>query len=330
MGRAMDRVGQMQVFVRVVERGSFSAAARDLGLTQSGVSKQVQALEQHLGVRLMNRTTRSARVTEAGARYHERCRALLAELEAAEAEVRGRRGTPAGVVTVSAPVPFGLEFVVPRLVEFQRRNPGIHVHMQLTDQAVNLVEEGIDLAIRLGRLAGDGMVARKIGDSPVALVAAADYAARSPLPHAPSDLAAHHCLLYTLSGAAATWRLSKGSQHESVRVSGTFRANNLLALRQALLAGFGVALLPLWMVDSGLRDGRLVELLEGWRADPMEIHAVYPTSRMLPARVRVLLEYLAAEFALIPLFRGPAAVAARARPGGGETRAPRSPAKAGG
>jgi DNA-binding transcriptional LysR family regulator len=299
----MDRLTQLRTFVRVAERGSFSAAACDLQVTQSTVSKAITALEQSLGVRLVNRSTRSVSLNETGSAYYQRCRRILSELDEADAVVAGLQGHISGTLKIAAPVPFGLTFISPRVARFHMQHPGLQVEIDLDDRALNLVEEKIDVAIRLGDPGTPGLVARRLGDSRFVAVASLTYLAARGVPKRPEDLAVHNCLAYAHQSERWEWRTVR-SVARTVNVSGNYRSNNLLALRDAALAGIGVARLPQWMVDAEIKSGALRRVLEDYHLPSFGIYAVFPSARQMPAKVRAFVEFMREELGTVAYFLG--------------------------
>lgn len=300
----MDRLMQLRVFVRLAERNSFSAVGRDLGVTQSAVSKAVTTLERALGARLVNRNTRSVSLTEAGSRYYERCRQILADLEEADATVGDSNLGVTGALKIAAPVPFGLMFVAPRVARFQARYPAMEINLDLNDRPLNLVEENIDVAIRLGHLASPGLVARKLGDSPFVALASPAYLALRGTPRAPKDLTTHNCLAYTQQANPTVWAFEDGATPYSVTVVGNYRSNNLLALKDAAITGIGIARLPLWMVDAEIKAGSLHLVLGNFRLPAFGIHAVFPSARRIPAKVKLFVDFIQDELSSLPYFLG--------------------------
>lgn len=300
----MDKLMQLRVFVRLAERGSFSAAGRDLRVTQSAVSKAVTALERTLGVRLANRSTRSVSLTEAGSRYYERCRQILADLDEADAAVGVSNLGTSGALKIAAPVPFGLMFVAPRVARFQARHAALKIDLDLNDRPLNLVEENIDVAIRLGHLTSPGLVARKLGDSPFVAVASPAYLSLRGTPRIPRDLAAHNCLAYTHQASPTVWTFEGGAAPHSVAVGGNYRSNNLLALKDAAIAGIGIARLPLWMADAEIKAGALRMVLENFRLPAFGIHAVFPSASRIPPKVKLFVDFMQDELSSVPYFLG--------------------------
>lgn len=295
---------QLRVFVRVAERGSFSAAGRDLRVTQSTVSKAITALERAVGARLVNRSTRRVSLTESGSRYYERCRQILADLDEADAAVSESGITVTGALKIAAPVPFGLMFVAPRVARFQARHPSLDIDLDLNDQPLNLVEQNVDVAIRLGHLTSPGLVARKLGESPFVVVASPLYLSLRGTPRTPKDLTRHNCLAYTLQAGSTVWAFKGKETTDSVTVAGNYRSNNLLAVKDAAIAGIGIAQLPLWMVDAEIKAGSLRLVLENFRLPAFGIHAVFPSARQIPAKVKMFVDFIQDELSSVPYFLG--------------------------
>jgi DNA-binding transcriptional LysR family regulator len=293
-----DHLAAMAVFARVVEEESFTAAAGELGLSKSAVSKQVGRLEDRLGVRLLNRTTRRISLTEAGAAFYERCRRMVAEAEAAEDAVMHLASAPRGLLRINAPMSFGLQHVVPALPLFLDSYPELHVDLVLNDRYVDLVEEGFDMGVRIGRLADSSLIARRLASSRRLVVAAPRYLERQGWPRTPRDLRDHDCLIYAYQAErAGQWRFRGDDLPVHVEVAGRLRANNGDALREAAVAGLGIALMPTFIAGDDLRAGRLVHLLPGWREEGEgDVYAVYPASRNLSPKVRVFVDFLAGRF----------------------------------
>lgn len=289
---SLDHLAAMAIFARVVEAKSFTAAARALGISKSAVSKQVSALEDRLGARLLNRTTRKLALTEIGAAFYDRCSRLVAEAEEAELEVTRMMAEPRGELKVNAPYSFGISHVAPRLCGFLSAHPGVSIDLTLDDRYVDLVADGYDLAIRVGNLADSSLIARKLGATRVQLVASPDYWASRGMPKAPRDLADHECLIYSYRRLGNVWQFGG----ETVRASGRMQANNGDVLRLVAVAGHGVAILPSFIIWEDVRAGRLVPALQGYEPPPLGIYAVYPHSRHLSAKVRAFVDYLATQY----------------------------------
>ena len=292
----MDRFIALQAFVRTVERGSQSAAAREIGVTPAMVGRYLQALEDRLGARLLNRTTQTQSLTEAGAAFYPRAAAALDALEEAERAASAGQAEPRGLLRVAAPMSFGIRHLASAVAEFCRLHPDVRVELALNDRVVDLVDEGYDVAVRIGRLADSSLVARRLAPCRLAVCAAPSYLARRGTPAAPTELRAHDCLLYAYAGDGDTWRFRGDGGEAEVTPSGSLRANNGDALLAAALAGHGVVLLPTFIVGDALRDGRLVRLLPGWETREIAAHAVYPSARHLAPKVRSFVAFLAARF----------------------------------
>lgn len=299
----MDRFAAMRVFAAVVEEGGFAAAARRLRLSRAMAAKRVQALEDHLGVRLLTRTTRKVTLTEVGQAYFERCAQILGDLDGADAEAREAAAAPRGVLRVTAPVTFGVKHLAPRLAAFCAAHPGLTVDVAYADRRADLIEEGFDVAIRIGALADSSLIARRL--APVAMICAAspDYLARRGAPVDPQELAGHDCLVYAYSPAGDLWRFRRGGEKRAVRVRGPMRANNGEALAIAACAGAGVVLSPDFIIADPLRAGALTPILPDWTADAIDVFALYPGGRRPPAKTRAFVAHLAQAFAGDPPWR---------------------------
>lgn len=285
----MDPFRQVRVFAKVVERGSLSRAAADLGVSQPTVSKAVAALETRLRAQLLLRTTRRVTVTDAGRAYYERCRALLQAWDEAEAEVIDQT-TPRGTLRVHAPVVLGELYIGPLAVEFQRRHPAVRCEVTLLDAFIDVVAEGADLAVRLGAVQDASAVRRRLGTMRRILVAAPRYLSARGTPRSPEDLRRHDAVRYT--GLASGNALRLGST--TVEVSPVFLANNAVVLRDALVAGLGVGLVTEWLVERELAAGKLVVVLRGHPPESVEVNVVFPSARFIPLRARRFVELLEA------------------------------------
>jgi DNA-binding transcriptional LysR family regulator len=294
-GASVDDLTLVAVFVRVVELRSFSAAARALGTTTSAVSKRIARLEDRLGVRLLSRTTRRLSLTEAGSALFVRGSRILAELEAAELEV-GRHGDrPHGTLRVNGPVVFGERHVAPLLPEFLSRHPEVQVDLSLSDRYVDVVEEGWDAVIRIGRPVDSGLIARRLGTARLVVCAAPSYLARHGVPEEPADLLAHNCLRYTMAQGRSEWnfRTADGGVR-ALAVSGNLRCDHGGAMHAAVREGLGIAMLPTFIVDDDLRSGALVELLRDHVASDVVINLVWPAGRHTQPKVKAFADFLAA------------------------------------
>ena len=296
----MDLIAALRIFVRVAESGSFSAVAREVGATQPAVSRQVSALEEHLGARLIQRTTRSLTLTEDGRELLDHARRVLDSVEQAEAAVG--RGHPAvgGLVRLAAPAGFGRLYVAPLMRRLMDRHPDLQVELRMSDATVDLVADGIDLALRAGRVGDAALVARRVGASPRQVFASADYLARNGTPEHPADLARHECIIFLQLAAPQEWRFDGPDGESAAQVRGRFRTDSSEAVREAVLGGIGLALSPSWMFGDELATGQVRAVLGGYRAGQVPIHAVYPTRRHLAPRTRAVIDFLADEFRLDP------------------------------
>lgn len=293
----MDRLDAMEAFVRVAEIGSFSGAAHRLGISKSVVSRQISGLETRLGARLFHRTTRSLSLTEVGQAYLERCLRILSDIEEADGSVSALQATPRGRLRVNAPMSFAIHHLAPLIPVFLERFPEVDLDMEMNDRYVNLIEEGFDLAVRIGRLEDSSLIARQLAPSRLVLCASPDYLRRHGRPETPEDLAKHCCLTYSARTAASEWRFQDGQgKRWTVEIKGRLRANNGDLLRQAALAGIGLVRLPTFLCGRDLQAGRLVSLLTQYVPQDMAIHAVYPHNRHLSPKVRAFVDFLAGEF----------------------------------
>lgn len=295
----MDRLAEMEVFVRVVEEGGFSAAARTLDMSKSAVSKRVSALEDRLGARLINRTTRKLALTDAGIAFHARAARIIAEAEEAEAAVSSLQAAPRGVLRVNAPVSFGINHLGGLLPSFLERYPDLSVDLVMNDRFVDLVDEGFDLAIRISSLEDSSLIARRLCGLNRVVVASPDYLARHGAPAHPTDLTRHACLLYTYLRRSGEWTLRHRDDGQDVRVrveGAALRANNGDVLREAAIGGLGVTMMPTFIIGADLVAGRLVRLLPDWEDDTGGIYAVWPSGRFVPAKVRAFVDLLVEAF----------------------------------
>ncbi|MFJ3487523.1 LysR family transcriptional regulator [Pseudomonas sp. NPDC090202] len=291
----MDTLEAMTMFVRVVERGSFSAVARELGTTQPTVSKQIGALEQRLGGRLIARSTRQLSLTDEGQRYYRQCREILAAVDSAEHSFQTGREAVAGPLRVASSVSFGRLQIAPRLQAFLQRHPEVTVDLLLSDQNVELVSEGIDVAIRIGELKDSSLIARHLGVTRRLMVAAPAYLQKRGTPQTPDDLIRHNCLLFNLLEDFDSWTFNDGQS--SVQVRGNVRSNNSEAIRQMVLSGLGISLSPSWLYCRDIEAGRVVQILPDYVPASLPINALLPANRRQSARVRAFVDFLAEAFA---------------------------------
>lgn len=288
----MDLITSMSIFNRIVEAGSFTAVARETGLSQPTVSKHVAELENRLGIKLLNRSTRQLSLTEAGKEYYDRCTRILNELEELESSVGQCRTEPTGTLRVNVPVTFGRMYLLPILWEFMRKYPDLKLDLVMDDGYVDLVKDGVDLAIRVGPLTDSTLIARKIGDSPRVTVVSPDYLAEHGEPKTLSDLEEHSCIVYTYLTTRNEWYFNGARGEEKLRVSGHFSASSPDAIHDAVIAGVGIAVAPLWLIHDALTKGKVKAILTDYDPTPLEIHAVYPDRRYVPSRVRLFIDHL--------------------------------------
>ncbi len=297
-----NHFSDLEIFAAVVETGSFTAAARRLERSKAAVSRQIHGLEERLGTLLLHRTTRALSLTGAGAALYERTVGPLADLRDAEAAVSSLQSSPRGRLRVSLPVAYGRLVAAPALLALAEENPGLELDLSFSDRFVDLVGEGLDLAVRIGELSDSSLVARRLGDARRMVCAAPAYLARRGVPQRPADLAVHDGLLYAHQTHGPAWRFAGGV---AVQVRGRVRSDSGDALRAAALAGLGVAWLPDFYVAADLAAGRLVAVLEEHRAEPLGVWAVYPHRRHLSAKVRLAVDRLAEAAAAAPATERP-------------------------
>jgi DNA-binding transcriptional LysR family regulator len=289
----MDKLSALQSFIKVVEDGSFAAAARDLGVSRAQINRQVINLEDALGVQLLHRTTRSVTLTQTGDAYYKRVSGLLRDLQEAEQEVQQEHLEPRGELRINAPQSFGVKQLTPALVEFHRRHPRISVQLALSDQFVDPLTEGIDLTLRIAaRRELPSLITHDIVEIRRALCAAPDFLRRHGIPRHPRDLAALPCLHYGNLPTGNSWRLARGDEHVDVRVNGILCANNADVLNEAAVAGMGIALLPLFIAHDDLRAGRLVTLLDDYSAPRIHLSLVYAPSRNMSTKIRLFVKFV--------------------------------------
>ncbi|MEH6419631.1 LysR family transcriptional regulator [Pseudomonas sp. CGJS7] len=297
----MDTLRSLQTFVRAVELGSLSAVAREQGTTQPTISKTVAALEQQLGVRLLQRSTTHLAPTEQGRRFYERARRVIEDYGEAVADARGLTETPTGLLRISAPVTIGVLRLNRLAQEFLALYPQIEIELILNDRYVDLVEEGMDVALRLGASLPPDAVARHLACSPRGLVASPEYLARHPRIDTPTDVAAHNYLRFAWAGDSIELRGPDG-QAQRIDANGRYRINNSLGIRESFLMGAGVGLAPAWLVQDLIDRGELVWVLPQWRASAHEVYVLYPARRHLPLRTRVWVEFLRERLLQLPGF----------------------------
>ena len=288
----MDRFAAIETFVAVVETGSVSAAARRLDVGQPAVSKSIAQLEERLGVRLLLRTSRGMTPTEAGDTYYAYARRAIDEAQEADLAARGATASLSGRLGVSAAVTFASLHIIPHLKEFLQRHPELSVDVALDDRNVDLIEEGIDVALRMGDLADSGMTARKIAECPRWVVGTPAYFSAKGEPRTPGELAQHEAIVYTQRGGGVTWRFQREGAELSVAVSGPLRVSAAEGVRAAVLADMGVAIASEWMFAPELATGAVKRVLSDWHLPPIDLWAVYPAGRKASAKARAFVDFV--------------------------------------
>jgi len=287
----MDRVTSMQAFVQVVDSGSFSRAAKRLNVSPAVVTGRVQALEQRLGVQLLNRTTRKVNLTEIGRGFYDRATRILADVEEAEGLASAQQSTPRGLLRLNTSVSLA-RLVTPLISDYVTLYPEVTFDLVMSDHMVDMVEEGFDLALRSGPLPDSTLRTRRLGVGRMALCASPAYLAHHGRPERPGDLAAHNCLIYVDGALEEHWHLSGPDGEHTVGIHGNLRSNSIEGLRAAALSGLGICLLPMLNISDDLRTGHLMRLLPDYRTDEVVVQAVYPPGRHVSVKLRTFLDFL--------------------------------------
>lgn len=288
----MDRLAAMEAFVVVVDTGSFSAAARRLAVGQPAVSKTIAQLEEHLEVKLLTRSTRGLAPTEAGLKFYERARRAIEEAEEAELAARGAATGLRGRLRFCAAVTFARIHLMPRIPEFLARHPGLVLDALLDDRTIDLVQEGIDVALRMGELVDSLLTARKIATSQRVVLATATYFARAGVPTAPNELSGHEAVIYSRGGGGADWTFGRNDSQVSVSLQGRLHVSSAEGVRAAVLAGAGIAIASEWMFSPELANGTVKVVLDDWELPPIDLWAVYPAGRMLGAKAHTFIDFV--------------------------------------
>ena len=289
----MDRVTAVQLFIRVVETGSFSKAAVELGITQPTATKAVAATEKRLGARLLHRSTRGVTPTEVGALYYEKCKLIAREIDEADNLATLLQSQVGGTLRISTSVAFGRRVLVPLVLRYMRQHPEVTIDLAFDDRYVNLVEQGADLAIRMGRLADSTLGARYLGTNPWLMAASPSYLRERGTPRTAADLAAHACLVYSSVQGDDRWSLATPDGVElAVPVKGPLRSNNLSAVLAAARAGLGLAVLPWYVARESVADGSVVQVLADHSLPAQEVHAVFPSPKWVPSKVTSFIAFL--------------------------------------
>lgn len=291
----MDKIETMRAFVAVAQENSFTGAGRRLGLSTKLVSKYVQQLETRLQTQLFNRTTRSVSLTDVGAAYLERCRPILEQMDELDSLVRERQGALAGPIRLTAPTGFGSTRLTQALIPFLHEHREVELDMKLTDNRVSLIEEGLDLAIRIGALRDSTLIARKLSDMPLIVCASPDYLDTHGRPQDPRALSTHACLVDNNQVELNVWRFHADGHEHVIRLNGAVQANSPGALTQMAIGGLGIARCPLYAAEAALEDGSLERVLPDYTTDVFGVYALYPPNRHLTRRVRALIDHLAQE-----------------------------------
>jgi DNA-binding transcriptional LysR family regulator len=292
----MDKLTSIKAFTRVVQHGSFAAAARELRLSRSAVSKYVIELEQELGAQLLVRTTRSASPTENGQAYFERCTTILAELEEADRAVARLQSEPRGLLRVNAPMSFGTLHLGRAVADFMEKYSELQIQLVLSDQQIDPVQEGFDVTLRIADLPSSSLIARKIAPAARVICAAASYLERRGTPKHPDDLRDHDCLTYGYLATGNQWKLTGPNGDHWIHIPWTLCSNNGEVLRDAVVRGRGIALLPTFIVGADLQEGSLRSILTGYSAPEIAVYAIYPQTRHLSVKVRMFIDFLIERF----------------------------------
>ncbi|SFO93463.1 transcriptional regulator, LysR family [Variovorax sp. PDC80] len=304
-GRAMNKLQAIEVFVQVVDTGSFTRAAENLKLPKATVSTLIQSLESSLSAKLLHRTTRKVSVTAEGAAYHERCLRILSDVREADESLSRTRRSPAGRLRVDAPTGLASLVIIPALPEFFARYPDIHLELGCSDRPVDLIEEGVDCAVRGGELGDSRLVARRVGAMHYVTCASPAYIERHGRPLHPDDLARHRCVNYfsARTGEMFHWDFTRGGERVQLVLPGQIALNDSYAYTAAGLSGLGIVQMANFLLRPMIEDGRFVPVLEDWSNDPMPIHVVFPQNRHLSNKVRVFVDWVAELFAKHPVMR---------------------------
>jgi DNA-binding transcriptional LysR family regulator len=290
----VDRIEDFQAFVAIVDKGSLTAAAKQLGRSLQSISRSLATLEGDLGVELIARTTRRSAATEAGLAFYRRVGAALSEIEAAKLETSNRRSEPVGLLRITCSTVFAPLYVVPAVCAFLESHPKVDIDLDMSDGYVDLISQGFDLAIRIGELPDSSLKARRLADLRRVVFAAPDYFAKHGRPKVPGDLAGHQCLVRTSARDSDAWPFLVGGRLKAVKIAGRFRSSGALAVNEAAVQGLGIANAPLWQVRALVDRGVVELILTRFEPPRVPVHAVWPATRLLPAKTQLFLNYLAA------------------------------------
>jgi DNA-binding transcriptional LysR family regulator len=294
----MKKISNIELFVRVVQDGSFSSTARELGTSPSSVSRQVSQLEEELGARLFSRTTRKQTLTEAGAIFFQRAEHIVADLKDAQLAVNRLAGKPSGLLTISAETDLAQNFLAPVLPEFLERFPDINIQIVVSPNLLDLIDGALDLAIRMGHLHDSNLIARKLMASHSVVCASPKYLKKQGMPKIPSELAHHNCLSFKTSAGVKKWCFKSPEEKFEVSITGRVSVNSIAFLRSMVVAGQGIGMMPKWNIEKQLASGELVPLLEDYTMIPdhTPIHAVYNQTKQLPPKVRVFIDFMVEKY----------------------------------
>jgi DNA-binding transcriptional LysR family regulator len=296
----MDKLNSIRAFAKVVQHSSFAAAARDLRLSRSAVSKHVMELEEELGVQLLSRTTRSVTATENGQAYYERCLAILSDLEEADLAATRLQAEVRGLLRINAPMSFGTLHLARAVADFMEKYPDLRIQLLLSDQQVDPVQEGFDITLRIADLPSSSMIARRIAPARRAICASPSYLARHGTPKHPDDLRGHACLTYGHLATGNQWKLTGPDGDHWIAIPWTLCTNNAEVLRDAAVQGRGIALLPTFIAGADFQQGRLATILTSYQAPEISIYAIYPETRHVSLKVRVFIDFLVERFGGLP------------------------------
>ena len=297
----MDRLHAMETFVQIVDKGSLTAAADALDTSLPSVVRVLASLERHLQVRLLNRTTRRMHLTDEGARFLERCRAILSQVREAEAALGSRGGEPQGKLAITAPVVFGRRYITPIVNAFVRRYPKVNIDLLLVDRFTNLVEEGLDVAVRVGELPDSSLVAVPVGQARRVICASPDYLRRQGKPRAPQDVAAHRCVRFTGVAPRDEWDFRMGRREVAIPITSVISCNQIDSALQACIDGLGLGMFFSYQVASHRKAGELKYVLEKFEAEPRSIQVIFPHSKLLSAKVRTFVDECVAQLRSVRL-----------------------------
>ncbi|WP_298773487.1 LysR family transcriptional regulator [uncultured Shewanella sp.] len=287
----MDRFLSMKIFVRIIQLGSFTAVASELNMTQSSISKKIAALEKNLGTKLIIRNSRQILLADVASHYYKHCIRILNELELAENEIKENTLMPTGNLRMSLPDTFGRLFITPHLIEFKKKYPKINLDIDLLGRRIDLINEGVDVAIRIGHLADSNLIARKIGSCGRLLVSSPKYLSSHGYPQTLDDLKSHNCLCFTQRGEFNHWNFIHNSKEICFPLKGTVKSSSADVLKQCVLAGLGVAVLPQWLIEDEIASGKLVTLLPDFTPVAFPIHAIYPQNNFVPLKVKCFIKH---------------------------------------